>query len=192
MHPMLAGSGADQLRIIAATPGWRAMHLSMLAGSALVIAGLWVRLAGAANAEVGALVAALGTIAIGLAVNALNIAFMAGAGWHMAAWFAAGRSEMASIFDAAHPIGLVAARFGNTLVALGATVLGWAEWRDARRPRWVALLAWLAAAGGFVGVLCVDESSRATLAAVALLSGWQIAAAVLALRTRSSPPADTP
>ena len=39
------------------------------------------------------------------------------------------------------PIGWMAARFGNYVVALGATGLGWIEWRDAMRPRW---LAWLA------------------------------------------------
>ena len=133
MHPVLAGDGAAQLRTIAGTGYWRPLHLAMLAGSGLVIAGVWVR----ALRERGAappLLAALAVIAIGLALNALNIAYMAGAGWHMATMFGAGRTEMAALFDATHPIGLMSARFGNFLVALGALLLGWVEWRDAASP----------------------------------------------------------
>ena len=77
----------------------------------------------------------------------------------------------------------MAARFGNFIVALGAVVLGWAEWQDTSRPRWLAWLAWAAAAGGFLGVLFFDEASRVALAAVALLSGLELATAVLALRS---------
>ena len=182
-HPMLAGDGAAQLRTIAATSYWRALHLAMLAGSGLLIGGLWVRLV-IDPAPPGLLVASLATISVGLAVNALNIAFMAGSGTHMAALFANGRTEMSIIFEATHPIGLMAARFGNFVVALGAVALGWVEWRDLIRPRWVAWLAWLAAAGGFVGVCFFDEASRFALAAVALLSGWEVATAVRALWPR--------
>lgn len=180
-HPMLASDAADQLRTIAATSYWRALHLAMLAGSGLVIAGIWVRLV-TDRAASGALVAALAIVSVGVALNALNIAFMAGAGTRMAAAFASGNVEMRSIFDATHPIGLMAARFGNFVVALGAVALGWIEWRDPSRPRWLAWLAWLAAAGGFVGVFFFDEASRVALAAVALLSAWELATAALALR----------
>ena len=199
VHPMLAGGPESQLRTIADTPHWRTMHLLMLAGSGLLIAGVWVRLltdrvpAGAQSAApVGTsfnapLMAALALVALGLAINALNIAFMAGAGTHMAAEFAAGRTEVAPLFDATHPIGLVAARFGNFIVALGALALGWVESQDASRPRWLAWLAWVAAAGGFFGVIFFNEASRIALAAVALLSGWELATAVIALRTPALP-----
>jgi hypothetical protein len=196
VHPVLAGSPENQLRTMAETPGWRTMHLLMLAGSGLLIAGIWVRLVtdGSATGRgttaptmptIGPLVAALALIALGLAINALNIGFMAGAGTHMAEQFAAGRTDIAPLFDATHPIGLVAARFGNFIVALGALLLGWVEWQDASRPRWLAWLAWAAAAGGFVGVLFFNEASRVALAAVALLSGWELATAVRALRATS-------
>jgi len=199
VHPMLAGGPESQLRTIAGTPHWRTMHLLMLAGSGLLIAGVWVRLltdrvpGGAQSAApVGTsfnapLVAALALVALGLAVNALNIAFMAGAGTHMAAEFAAGRTEVAPLFDATHPIGLVAARFGNFIVALGALALGWVESQDTSRPRWVAWLAWAAAAGGFFGVIFFNEASRIALAAVALLSGWELATAFIALRIPALP-----
>lgn len=195
VHPVLAGGPESQLRTMADTTHWRTMHLMMLAGSGLLIAGIWVRLvtdraSGDRLAEMpgGApfnapLVAALALIALGLAINALNIGFMAGAGTHMAEQFAAGRTDVAPLFDATHPIGLVAARFGNFIVALGALALGWVERHDPSRPRWVAWLAWAAAVGGFVGVLFFNEASRLALAAVALLSGWELATAVLALRS---------
>ena len=192
VHPMLAGDAAAQLRLIAATPYWRPLHLAMLAGSGLVIAGIWVRLAGervperaggaGGGAGAGPLLAALALVALGLAVNALNIAFMAGSGWHMASMFARGEAGMAPLFDATHPIGLMAARFGNFIVALGALTLGWVEWHDPHRPRLLAALAWIAAAGGLVGVLFFSEASRLVLGAVALLSGWQVVTAVRALR----------
>ncbi|MDF2775635.1 MAG: hypothetical protein K0S86_5136 [Geminicoccaceae bacterium] len=191
VHPVLAGPGEDQLRVIAETTHWRTMHLLMLAGSGLVIAGIWVRLVtdraaddapGDARALNAPLLIALALIALGLAINALNIGYMAGAGTLMAEQFAAGRAELAAVFDATHPIGLVAARFGNFLVALGAVVLGWAEWQDPTRPRWLAWLAWAAAAGGFVGVLFFNEASRVALAAVALLSGWELATALRVFR----------
>jgi hypothetical protein len=197
VHPVLGGSAADQLRMIADTPYWRTMHLSMLAGSALIIAGIWVRLvtdrssgviigSGVAN---GPLVAALALVAIGTAVNALNIGFMAGAGWHMAAEFARGRTEIAPVFEGTHPIGLIAARFGNFIIALGALGLGWAEWQDATRPRWLAWLAWGAGVGGLIGAFFFNEASRIAVAAVALLMAWELATAVRALRSPDGSPA---
>ena len=181
LHPMLTGDAAAQLRTIATTPYWRALHLAMLAGSGFIIAGVWVRLV-SDHSMAAVLVAALALVSIGIALNALNIAFMAGSGTHMAALFSSGRAEMESVFEATHPIGLMAARFGNFIVALGAAALGWIEWHDATRPRSLAWLAWLAAAGGFIGVLFFDEASQFALAAVGLLSGWEVATAVLAMR----------
>ena len=186
LHPMLAGDAAEQLRTISATPYWRSLHLAMLAGSGLVIAGVWVRLVADRGAP-SPLIAALALITVGVAINALNIVFMAGSGTRMAALFANGQTEVQSVFDATHPIGLMAARFGNFIVALGALALGAIDSRDPTRPRWLAWLAWVAAAGGFIGVFFFDEASRLALAAVALLSGWEIATAVRALR----PPAVT-
>jgi hypothetical protein len=182
MHPMLDGDAAAQLRTIAETSYWRSLHLVMLFGSGLVIAGVWVRLLGDRSPLAAPLVSALALVSLGVALNALNIAFMAGAGWHMAALFQSGSAQMQAVFEATHPIGLMAARFGNFIVALGAGVLGWVEWNDGTQPRWLALLAWIAAAGGLVGVFFFSEASRAALAAVALLSAWQVGTALRALR----------
>jgi len=204
VHPVLAGAAADQLRLIADTPHWRTMHLSMLAGSAFIIAGIWVRLAtdigtgtqpsasGARSPVNPLLVAALAVIALGTAVNALNIGFMAGAGWHMAAEFAAGRTEMAPVFEGTHPIGLIAARFGNFIISLGALALGWAEWNDATRPRWLAWLAWGAGIGGLIGAFFFNEASRIAVAAVALLMAWELATALRVLRSPLGSPGQVP
>ena len=186
-HPVLAGDAATQLRTIASTPHWRLLHLLMLAGSGLVVAGVWVRLVTDRGVSTSAVTAALALISIGAVLNALNIAYMAGTGSHLASLFAAGLTDATHLFEATHPIGLMSARFGNFLVALGALVLGVVEWKEGTRPRWLALLAWAAALAGFIGVLFFDESSRAALAAVAVLSGWQVATAVRALRGSTAP-----
>ena len=181
MHPMLAGDAATQLRTIADMAHWRDLHLAMLAGSGLIVAGVWVRLVDDRAFVRAPLLAALTLISVGLTINALNIAYMAGSGWHLADRFVSGDTTMGPLFDATHPIGLMAARFGNFIVALGAFVLGWAEWRDPEPRRLDAGLAWLAAVGGLVGVLFFEESSRIALAAVALLSGWQVITALRAI-----------
>jgi hypothetical protein len=187
MHPMLDGSAADQLRLIAATSHWRALHLAMLAGSACLIAGIWVRqLDGSAATPAVATPAlatpALATIALGLALNAFDIGVMASAGTHMAAAFVAGNATMPAVYEATHLIGVMTARFGNAVVALGAVLLGSVEWATPGR-RWAAILAWVAAAGGLVGVLAFDETSRGILGAVALLCGWSALTGIQALRT---------
>jgi len=90
--------------------------------------------------------------------------------------------EGAPVVVVLHGWGSHAARFGNFIVAVGAVALGLIERRDPSRPRWLAWLAWLAAAGGFVGVFFFEDPSRLVFAAVALLSAWEVATALLALR----------
>lgn len=189
-HPILVGDAASQLRIIAATSYWRSLHLAMLAGSALVATGVWVRLIDRRSTvdlrepAGGALIAALALVAVGVCLNALNIAYMAGSGTHMATLFAQGRTEMSAVFEATHPIGQMAARFGNLVIALGALALGWAEWQDASRPRWLAWLAWVAGAVGLICAVFFSEASPLALAAVALLSAWQVGTAARVLLAR--------
>jgi hypothetical protein len=184
MHPILAGDGSMELRMIGGMAIWRTMHLCMLAGTGLIVAGIWVRLVGApaGSPTSAAVTAALTVITVGIALDSLNTTFMAGPAWRMASAFAAGDASIATHFELVHPVGLMAARFGNYLVALGAIVLGAAEWMTVGRPRWLAVLAWIAAAGGLVGVIFFDEASPEMLGAVALLCGWQVGAAFVALR----------
>jgi len=182
LHPVLAGDAASHLRMIADDEHWRAIHLAMLAGSALVIAGLWVRALDRELESSTMFVAALVIISLGEAVNALNTAYMANSGLRLAHAFAGGEPMAVALYDATHPMGLMYARLGNLLVALGAMVLGAAEWEGETGSYLAAGLAWVAAVGGLVGVVFFDESSRMILGAVALLSGWQVVTAARVLR----------
>jgi hypothetical protein len=184
-HPILPPEPENQLRLIAATSYFRPVHLAMLAGSGLLIAGVWTRamIGQAASGSVPApLLAALALLCLGLCFNAIDIAFMGGAGTQMAQLFVAGRGELSATFDALHMVGLMTARFGNFLIALGALLLGWIEARDPTSPRWMAWLAWIAGVGGLIGVLFFPEASLVILTAVTLLSGWEVATAVRGMR----------
>jgi hypothetical protein len=178
LHPILPHEPAEQLRLIAATWYFRPVHLAMLCGSGLLIVGVWTRALMMAGGTMSPppvpLLAALALVSLGLCFNAIDIAFMGGAGARMAALFVAGRTELSAMFDALHMVGLMTARFGNFLVALGALLLGWVEAHDPASPRWVAWLAWIAGAGGLIGVLFFPEASLVILTAVTLLSGWEV------------------
>ena len=181
MHPILPGDPSAQLRMIAATWYFRPVHLAMLAGSGLLIVGVWTRaLIGRERSPIPT-IAALAAISLGLCFNAIDIAFMGGAGTQLATMHAAGRTELSTLFDALHMVGLMTARFGNFLIALGALLLGCVEGQDADSPRWMAWLAWLAGIGGLIGVVFFREASLAILTAVTLLSGWEVATAVRVL-----------
>jgi hypothetical protein len=182
-HPILPGDPEAQLRIMGTTAYWRPIHIGMLAGSGLVIVGIWLRLAVGRPRQRVALVAALACVAIGLALNALNIGFMAGQGTVDAARYAAGDPAVLSTFTDRHMGSLMIARVGNIAVVIGCLLLGWVEWGDVGRPRWMALLAWLAAVGGAIGLLMFEPWTRGALAAVALFSAWAAATALLALVT---------
>jgi hypothetical protein len=183
MHPILSGAGSMELGMIGGMPIWRTMHLCMLAGTGLITVGIWVRLVGmpAGTPTNSAIVAALAIITVGIAFDSINTTFMAGPAWRMASAFTAGDTTIARQFEIMHPVGLMTARFGNYLIALGALILGAAEWMTAGRPRWIAVLAWIAAIGGLVGVIFFDEARPEMLGAVSLLCGWQVGAAILAL-----------
>lgn len=189
MHPILSGGGSMELGMIGGMPIWRTMHLCMLAGTGLIMIGIWVRHVGVTpgNPTHAAVTAALVVITVGMALDSINTTFMAGPAWRMASALSAGDASVARQFELLHPIGLMSARFGNYLVALGAVVLGAAEWLTAGRPRWLAVLAWIAAAGGLAGVIFFDEASPEMLGAVALMCGWQVGAAIVALKASRAP-----
>jgi hypothetical protein len=177
-HPMLPGTAAGDLAMIAAAPHFRAIHLAMLTGSALIIAGVWVRTLACRPGEGFRFGMAFGLIDLGLALNAYDIAFMAGAGTRLASAYATGNGTVAPLFESLHDVGLMYARFGNLIVALGAITLGTAEWSTRRLA---SVLAWMAAAGGLVGTIAFGESNLLILAAVALLSAWQVVTGLAAL-----------
>lgn len=177
LHPLLPGDAGAELTMIAGAPRFRSIHLAMLAGSGLIMAGVWVRALACRPGEGFRFGIAFGLIDLGLALNAYDIAFMARAGTHLAASYATGIGMAAPLFDALHDVGLMYARFGNFVVALGAIMLGAAELPTRRIS---AVLAWGAAAGGLIG-LAFPESSLLILAPIALLSAWQVVTGLGAL-----------
>ena len=182
LHPILPHDPSAQLRMIAETWYFRPIHLAMLAGTALIILGIWVRALIAPPSP--PLLAALALVSLGLCFNAIDIAFMASAGTNLATLAQAGRAEMGVLFDSLHRIGLMTARFGNLLVALGAILLSWVERQGATATAWPSRLAWIAGFVGLFCVICFQEASLLILAAVTLLPGWQVATAVRGLRAR--------
>jgi hypothetical protein len=179
-HPMLPGDLAGQLAIIAHTSSWRLIHLVMLAGSGLVMIGVWGQLGSQPPAARLALGVVFVVIVSGLALNASNIAFMAQTGTGDATRFVQGQTGAAAGFALGHEESLLRARFGNCLVAVGCLALAMVLGRDRRQPRYMVWLAAVGAIGGIVGVAVFDPASRGAVAAVALFCVW---AAIAAART---------
>ena len=182
VHPHLHPPAESALHLIASTHAWRTIHLTMLVGTGLIMVGIWCRVLQAEGGPAASLAwIAVTMVVVGHAVNAQNTLFMTGAGTRMAALHAQGAPGMVMLFEATHPFGLIAARLGNFIVALGALVLGLASGRDGE-PRWVGMLAWVAGLGGLGAVLLSPESSLLILAPIGLLCFWQAAVAVRILR----------
>jgi hypothetical protein len=188
LHPTLPPDAAGQMRVMAATPHWRMIHLAMLVGSAMTIAGVWVRVDVDGSGRLVLLRATLAIIVVGIALNAVNVAFMAGRGAAMATGMASSDSVAVHAFTTSHAASLTAAGIGNLMVALGCGALGWIEWHDPTRPRWFAGLAWAATIGGVLGVLFFDPASRPAVAGVALFVVWSLATGALVLASGAGAP----
>ncbi len=181
LHPMLPPALSGQLDVIAHTADWRGLHVLMLAGSALVMVGLWGQL-GIGSTRRALLAPIFGTIVIGLALNASNIAFMAQMGTADAARYVQGHTAAAGGFAQGHAASLLQARIGNGLTAIACLALAAVTWGDVRAPRVLSVLAALAGLGGLVGVIAFDPASRGAVTAVALFCVWAALAAIRVLR----------
>jgi len=187
-HPVLEGDGAAQLGLIAATPAWRTIHLTLLLGIALVVAGL----SGVAGRHVAGpggqpARAALVLAVLGYGALAVNVAFMTGAGAALADAYARSdpgltATQAVFVFDMLHPFGLVVQRFGAFVVGLSTCALGWTVVNGGVFPRWLGWVGVAAGALGAVAALGWNENARQVLAGVVLATVWQAALAVLLLR----------
>jgi hypothetical protein len=178
---MLPPALSGQLDVIAHTTDWRVLHALMLAGSALVMVGLWGQL-GIGRTRPALLAAIFGAIVIGLALNASNIAFMAEMGTADAARYVQGHTTAAAGFAQGHAASLLLARIGNGLTAIACLALAAVTWGDARAPRVLSVLAAIAGIGGLVGVIAFDPASRGAVTGVALFCVWASVAAIRVLR----------
>src|SRR5881628_724171 len=102
LHPMLPADVPSQLAMIADTSYFRPVHLAMLCGSGLIIAGVWTRLLLGRTGATGPMIGALVLISAGICFNAIDIAFMGNAGWHLATLFRSGQTGVAPLFEALH------------------------------------------------------------------------------------------
>jgi hypothetical protein len=185
LHPMLPGDLAGELAVIAQTGYWRAIHLVMLAGSALIMIGIWGQLFGEEPGTQLALAIVFAIIVCGLALNASNVAFMAQTGTGDAARYMQGHQEAAAGFARGHADSLTRARIGNALIALACVALAIILRWGGRHPLYMAVLAAVAAIGGLIGVVAFDPASPGAVSAVALFSVWAAVAGVRTLSGRS-------
>src|SRR5512143_1517376 len=178
LHPVLRGEGAAQLATIASTPQWRLIHWSLLFGLPLMLTGLagfveqHRESPGAGPARAGFVVATFA-----FAVWGLNILFMAGAGTHLAATYAASEPGLASthvvfLYDMLHPFGLAF------------YLLGWAAWNGRVVPRWLAWGAFGAGAACMIIALAVGETSVVLFYGQAAAVSWMALAGLLLLVRR--------
>lgn len=180
-HPLLGGGGPGQLAIVAATAGWRAIHLALIAGEVLLVAGV-IGLAlsqadtgGAGATRGGALLFALG---IGLAL--IQILFMGGAATALATAYVRAEPGLAATqaaftYDMLHPFAQLAGRAGEFTVGLGVAVLGWGVAAGRRLPRWLGAAGVAAGCGCAAWAVVTPEHASMLMAGMGLVAAWAVA-----------------
>ena len=181
LHPILRLTGPDDLAMIGGMARWRPIHLGLLYGTGLIIAGIWCRWLVAPADQKPALFVAFLVLAIGEALNGVNISFMAGAGTEYARLHAAG-ADLSQVYQAQHLAAVMAGRLGGFLVSLAAGFVVAATARSRTEPRWMVGLAALACGAGLAGNFFAPSGHPLMLASVGLMAVWQVGAAVRVVR----------
>lgn len=185
-HPILVGDGTAQLTAIAATAGWRVIHLAIAFGYVLAVAGLaGVSGLDAVKSERSVVRIGASLSILGYAVSLVGVLFMLGAAHAMAGAFQphAGQvgTDVALLYDLLHPFALAALRVGAFAVSVGISALGWAVKAGRSWPRW---LGWLGLAAGLIGAVVaifLSEHSPAIVTGIGLAVVWQLVVGVLLL-----------
>jgi hypothetical protein len=165
LHPILAGDGAAQLATIARTPAWRMIHWTLLLALPLMLAGLagislrHQETPGAGPARAGVLIAGFA-----FAAWMLNILFMAGAGYHLAATYTTAEPGLTAthavfLYDMLHPMGLAAERLATFTTGLALYLLAWGIWNGRVFWRGFAWGAFVIGAACMAIGVAVDEAS---------------------------------
>jgi hypothetical protein len=196
VHPRLAGDGATQLELIAATTRWAAIHWTFLFAFPLSIAGL-LGVVAVVIGSPGELAARAGLLvgAFGYACWMIVVAFMLGAGGALAGAYTVGEPGLAAtravfLYDMLHPFALTAQRAGAFALGLATCFFGWGGWLGgaggARLPRWTAMLALAGGAAGAALALAAPATSHLDEAAYVPPVLWQLVTA-LTLLLRAQP-----
>jgi hypothetical protein len=184
-HPLLTGDGPAQLAIIAATRAWRAIHLALVAGEILLVAGVaGVSLRHADTAGAGATRAGALLFALGVALSLIQILFMVGAGSALAAVYVRGGAGLAATqavfaYDVLHPFAQVAGRAGELTLGLALATLGWGTLAGGRWPRWVGYGGVAAGVACAAWALGVRETDPRLMAGVGLVAAWAFVGGVV-------------
>lgn len=182
VHPILPLTGPGDLALIHAMGHWQTVHLVLLYGTGLCIVGIWARLLTANALERTSLGAAFVVFGIGMSLNAVNIAFMTGAGTYFATLLGRG-DAVAEIYQALHLFAVTTGRLGGFLVALAAGIICLATRSGGQDPRWLIGLAGVAAVGGLAGNLFAPPGHPLMLASIGIMGAWQVVTALRILRS---------
>jgi hypothetical protein len=179
---MLEGDGPAQLSAIAAAEHWRAIHLSLVFGIVLVVAGLVgiaVRHAdtpGFSMARGGILLTVLG---YGIAL--VGVLFMTGTAPRMAAAYQQAdpglvATEAVFAYDMLRPFATIALRAGEFAIGLATWCLGWATLDGRLAPRSLGILGVAAGVACAVWAVVTNEESGLLMAGLGPVTTWQLLA----------------
>jgi hypothetical protein len=181
LHPILPLQPAGDLALIARTGHWRLVHLGLLYGTGLTVAGVWARWLAGEGAERAGLGVAFVVLGLGEILNGVNIAYMTGAGTVLAAAAGSG-ADVALLYDATHAFAVVCGRLSGFLVAVAAACVALATGARLGEPRGLVGLAWLAAGAGLLGNFLAPPGHPLMLTSVGLMAVWQVVTAVRLLK----------
>lgn len=185
LHPILPLTASGDLSLISATTHWRAIHLALLYATGAIIAGAWVRWLTARADQRPGLAVGIAVLGLGQALNAVNIAYMTGAGTLFARLALEGQT-VGPVYEATHLFAVSCGRLAGFLVAVAAGVIASATALDPGEPRWLVGIAWIACIGGLVGNLLATPGHPLMLTSVGVLAVWQVVTAVRVLRGGSA------
>lgn len=180
LHPILPLTADGDLALISATPHWYPIHVVLLYATGMVIVGIWSRWLVAEEAERQGLTVGFVVFGVGQAFNAINIAYMTGAGTLLAG-LAAESQAVGTLYQAGHMFAVTCGRLAGFLVSISGALIAIATSRSSEEPRWLVGIAWVSFAGGLAGNLLATPGHPLMLASVGLMGVWQVATATRVL-----------
>jgi hypothetical protein len=187
LHPILPLTADGDLSLISATRHWYTIHVVLLYATGMIITGIWSRWLVAEGAERPGLAVGFAVLGVGQALNAVNIAYMAGAGTLLARLASEGQA-VGTLYEATHLSAIMCGRLSGFMVSIAAGVIAIATARGAEEPRWLVGIAWIACVGGLAGNLLATPGHPLMLASVGLMAAWQVATATRLLGSSSMAP----